>query len=49
MGTRYREAVRDEHGIGGSGECCGDNDAHLSCINVFFQVTTVETCVGAAA
>jgi hypothetical protein len=25
----------DEQGIGGSGEYCGDNDAHLDCINVF--------------
>jgi tubulin beta len=27
--------VCDEHGIGGSGEYCGDNDAHLGRINVF--------------
>jgi hypothetical protein len=25
----------DEHGIGGDGEYCGDNDAQLGCINVF--------------
>ena len=27
----------DEHGIGGSGEYCGDNDAHLGCINIFYH------------
>jgi hypothetical protein len=27
--------VCDEHGIGGSGEYCGDNDANLGRINVF--------------
>jgi len=31
MGTKFREVVCDEHGIGGSGEYCGDNDAQLSC------------------
>jgi hypothetical protein len=25
--------VCDDHGIGGSGEYCGNNDAHLGCIN----------------
>jgi tubulin beta len=29
--------VCDEHGIGGSGEYCGDNDAHLGRINVFYH------------
>jgi tubulin beta len=29
--------VCDEHGIGGSGEYCGDNDAHLDRINVFYH------------
>jgi hypothetical protein len=29
--------VRDEHSIGGSGEYCGDNDAHLERINVFYH------------
>jgi tubulin beta len=28
--------VCDEHGIGSGGEYCGDNDAHLDCINVFY-------------
>jgi hypothetical protein len=27
--------VCDEHGIGGNGEYCGDNNAHLNRINVF--------------
>jgi hypothetical protein len=35
MGTEFWEVVCDEHGIGGSGENCGDNDAHLDRINVF--------------
>jgi tubulin beta len=26
----------DEHGIGGDGEYCGDNDAQLDHINVFY-------------
>jgi hypothetical protein len=29
--------VCDEHGIGGSGEYCGNNDAHLERINVFYH------------
>jgi tubulin beta len=29
------EVVCDEHGIGGSGEYCGENDAHLGRINLF--------------
>jgi tubulin beta len=35
MGTQFWEVVCDEHGIGGSGEYCGDNDAHLGHIHVF--------------
>jgi hypothetical protein len=35
MGSKFWEVVCDEHGIGGSGEYCGDNDAHLDRINVF--------------
>ena len=27
----------DEHGVGGSGEYCGDNDAHLGRIKVFYH------------
>jgi tubulin beta len=37
MGTMFREVVCDEHGIGGSGKYCGDNDAHLGRISVFFH------------
>jgi tubulin beta len=29
--------VRDEHGIGGSGEYCGENNAQLCRINVFYH------------
>jgi hypothetical protein len=29
MGTQFWELVCDEHGIGGEGEYCGDNDAQL--------------------
>jgi hypothetical protein len=29
--------VCDEHGIGGSGEYCGDNDPHLDRINVLYH------------
>jgi hypothetical protein len=29
MGTKFREVLFDEHGIGGSGEYCGDNQAQL--------------------
>jgi tubulin beta len=36
MGTKFWEVVCDEHGIGSSGEFCGDNHAHLDRINVFY-------------
>ena len=39
----------DEHGIGGSGEYFGDNNAYLGRVNVFHHVAAVETRVGAAA
>jgi tubulin beta len=39
MGTKFLEVVCDEHGIGGSGEYCGDKDAHLARINVFHHET----------
>jgi hypothetical protein len=29
--------VREEHGIGGDGECCGDNNAQLDRINVLYH------------
>ena len=37
MGTRFWEMVCDESATGGSGEYCGDSDAHLGRINVFFH------------
>jgi tubulin beta len=37
MGTDFWEVACDEHGIGGSGEYCGDSDAHLDRINVFYH------------
>jgi tubulin beta len=37
LGTQFLEAVCDEHGIGGSGEYCGDNDAHLGRFNVIYH------------
>jgi tubulin beta len=37
MGTKFWKVVYDEHGIGGSGVYCGDNDAHLDRISVFYH------------
>jgi hypothetical protein len=37
MGTKYFEVVCDEHGIGGSGDYFGNNDAHLDRINVCYH------------
>jgi hypothetical protein len=37
MGTKLKVVLCDEHGIGGSGEYFGDNDAHLDIINVFYH------------
>jgi tubulin beta len=37
MGTKLKVVLCDEHGIGGSGEYFGDNDAHLDTINVFYH------------
>jgi tubulin beta len=34
----------DEHGIGGSGECFGDNDTHLEIINVLYHEATGGKC-----
>jgi tubulin beta len=36
MGIKYWEVVCDEHGIGGSGEYCGDNDLHFDRIIVLY-------------
>jgi hypothetical protein len=35
----------NEHGIGGSGEYFGDNDAHLKIINVFCHEASGGMCV----
>jgi hypothetical protein len=35
----------DEHGIGGSGEYFGDNDAHLDIVNVFYHEASGGKCV----
>jgi hypothetical protein len=37
MGTKLREVVCDEHGIGGGGEYFGKNDAQLDRINVLYH------------
>ena len=37
LSTKFWEVVFDEHGIGGSGEYCGDNDAQLDHISVFYH------------
>jgi tubulin beta len=37
MGTKFLVVVCDEHGIGGDGEYCGDNDAQLNRINVLYH------------
>jgi tubulin beta len=44
MGTRFWEVVCDEHGIGGSCEYCGDNDAHLGRISVFYHGAICGKC-----
>jgi tubulin beta len=40
MGTKFWEVVCDEHGIGGEGEYCGEDDALLDRINVFLAPHT---------
>jgi hypothetical protein len=37
MATRFWKEECDEHGIGGSGEHYGDNDAHLGRVIVFYH------------
>jgi hypothetical protein len=37
MGKKSWEMMCDEHGIGSSGEYCGDNDAHLDRVNALYQ------------
>ena len=38
----------DEHGIGGDGEYCGDNDAQLDCIEVLYHEAPGGKCVSRA-
>jgi tubulin beta len=40
MGTKLKVVLCDEHGIGGGGLYCGDNDAHLGRMNAFYQDAT---------
>jgi tubulin beta len=40
MGAKFWEMLYDEHGIGSIGEYCGDNDAHLGRINMFYHVAS---------
>jgi tubulin beta len=37
MGTTFWEVVSDEHGIGCGGEYCGDNEAQLGRVKVFYH------------
>jgi hypothetical protein len=37
MSTKFWEVACDEHGIGDSGENCGDNDAHFDRISVLYH------------
>jgi tubulin beta len=37
MGAECQKVLCDEHGMGGDGEYCGDNDAQLDRINVFYH------------
>jgi hypothetical protein len=38
------KVVYDEHGIGGDGEYCGDNDAQLGRINVLYHEALGGKC-----
>jgi tubulin beta len=35
--TEFQEVLCDEHGLGGDCENCGDNDAQLGRMNVFYH------------
>jgi tubulin beta len=37
INTGFLEVVCDKHGFGGDGKYCGDNDAQLDRINVFYR------------
>jgi tubulin beta len=43
--TKFWEVVCDEHGIGGYGEYCGDNDARHGRINAFYHEASGGTYV----
>jgi hypothetical protein len=43
MCTKFREAVCDEHGIGGSGEYSGGSDSLLGRINVLSISNTMRS------
>jgi tubulin beta len=45
MCTEFKEVLCDEHGIGGDDEYCGDNDAQLGHINVFYYEASGGKCV----
>jgi tubulin beta len=44
MGTKVLAVVCDEHGTSGGGEYCGDNDAQLGRINVFYHEASGGKC-----
>jgi hypothetical protein len=44
LGTKFREVVCDEHGIGGSGVYSGDSDANLGRINVLYHEALGGKC-----
>jgi tubulin beta len=37
MGAKFWEVLCDEHGIGGSGEYCGDDDGQLGRVKVLYH------------
>jgi tubulin beta len=44
MGTEFQGVLCDEHGIGGDCEYCGNNDAQLDRINVFYYEAPGGKC-----
>jgi tubulin beta len=48
MDTEFWEVVCDEHGISGGGKCCGESDAQLGRINVFYHGASDGKCVPGA-
>jgi tubulin beta len=45
MGTRFLKVLCDENGIGVDGEYCGDSDAQLDRINLFYHGPSGGNCV----